>query len=111
MHTNSIDDNSNDASGKFSLNIKSIGIQFVVQCRISNGVTFVLLTILMRFLTSICRCRLDVMYQSRSSVCATRNSLGLMINAGILLALSWRLTFGGPVIALGVTGKSLYAVM
>ena len=35
--------------GKFSLNIKLIGIQFVVQCRIYPGVTFGLLTILLRF--------------------------------------------------------------
>ena len=35
--------------GKFSLNIKSIGIQFVVQYRICPGVTFGLLTILLKF--------------------------------------------------------------
>ena len=35
--------------GKFSLNIKLIIIQFVVQCRIRSGVTFGLLTILLRF--------------------------------------------------------------
>ena len=52
-------------------------------------------------------CWLDVMYQPRSSVCETRISLGLMINAGKLLASSRRLTFGVPVIALGLTGKSL----
>ena len=47
---------------------------------------------------------------TRSSVCATRISLGFMINAGILLASSRKLIFGGPVIALGFTGKSLSAV-
>ena len=34
---------------KFSLNIKLIGTQFVVQCRIYPGVTIGLLTILLRF--------------------------------------------------------------
>ena len=38
-------------------------------------------------------------------------NIGLMINAGMLLASSRRLIFGGPVIALGLTGKSLSAVM
>ena len=50
------------------------------------------------------------MYQPKSSVCVTRISNGLMINAGMLLASSRRLIFGGPVIALGITGKSLSAV-
>ena len=35
--------------GKFSLNIMLIGIQCVLQCRIYTGVTFGLLTILLRF--------------------------------------------------------------
>ena len=39
-----------------------------------------------------------------------KDSLGLMINAGILLASSRRLIFGGPVIALGLTMKSLFTV-
>ena len=43
-------------------------------------------------------------------VCARRISLGLMINAGMLLASSRRLIFGGPVIALVLTGKSLFTV-
>ena len=47
------------------------------------------------------------MYQTRSSVYVTRINLGLMINAGMLLASSRRLIFGAPVIALGLTGKSL----
>ena len=34
----------------------------------------------------------------------------LMINAGMLLASSRRFIFGGPVIALGLTGRSLFAV-
>ena len=38
---------------------------------------------------------------------ATRRSLGLMINAGMLLAPSSRVIFDGPVIALGLTGESL----
>ena len=40
----------------------------------------------------------------------TRINLGLMINAGMLLASSRRLIFSGPVITLGLTGKSLSAV-
>ena len=43
-------------------------------------------------------------------VCATRINLGLMINAGILLASSRRLIFGGPMITLGLIGKSLPAI-
>ena len=39
-----------------------------------------------------------------------RISLGLMINAGMVLASSWRLIFSGHVIALGLTGKSLSTV-
>ena len=35
-------------------------------------------------------------------MCVTRINLGLMINAGMLLASSRRLIFGGPVIALGL---------
>ena len=41
---------------------------------------------------------------------ATRISHGLMIAAGMVLASSRRLIFGGPVIALGFTRKSLSAV-
>ena len=37
-------------------------------------------------------------------------SLGLMINAGTLLASSRKLIFGGPMIALGLTEKSLSTV-
>ena len=40
----------------------------------------------------------------------TRISLGLMINAGMLLASSRRLIFGRPVIALGIAWKSLSVV-
>ena len=43
-------------------------------------------------------CWLDVMYQLRSSMCITRINLGLMINAGMLLASNKRFIFGGPVI-------------
>ena len=56
---------------------------------------------------SISRCWLEVMYLPRSPVCTTWISLGLMINAGMLLASSRRLTFGRSSIALGITGKSL----
>ena len=57
---------------KFSLNVKSVEIQFVVKCSICPDVTFGLLTILLRSWMSICCCWLDVMFQPRSSVCATR---------------------------------------
>ena len=40
----------------------------------------------------------------------TQISLGLMINEGMLLASSRKLISGGPVIALGLTGKSSSAV-
>ena len=40
----------------------------------------------------------------------TKINLDLMINAGMLLASSKRLIFGGPVIALGLIGKSLSAI-
>ena len=46
----------------------------------------------------------DVFFKPRSPVCATR--IGLMINAGMLWALSRRIIFGRHVIALGLTGKS-----
>ena len=55
-------------------------------------------------------CWLDVMYQPRSSMCVTRMSLGLMINAGMILVSSRRLILGGPVITLGLTGNSLSTV-
>ena len=61
-------------------------------------------------LNSIFPCWLDVMYPPRSSMCITRISLGLTINADVLLTSSRRLFFGGPVIILGLIGKSLFAV-
>ena len=81
-----------------------------VHCRVYPGVTFGLLTILLRFWISICCWWLEVLFQPRSSVCATRIRLGLIITAGMLLASSRRLIFGGPVIALWLTGKSLSTV-
>ena len=45
---------------KFSLDFKSIGIQSIVQYRYCPGVTFGLLTILLRIWTSIWPCCLDV---------------------------------------------------
>ena len=83
--------------------IKSIRIQPVEQYGIYPDLTFGLPTILLRFWTNICPCWVDVMYQLRSSVCATRISLGLMINADVLLASSMRHISGGPVIALDLT--------
>ena len=59
---------------------------------------------------NICPCWYDIMYQPRSFMRITRINLGLMINAGMLLASSRRLIFGLPEIRLGLTGKSLSAV-
>ena len=70
--------------------------QFLVQHRICHSVTFCLLIILLRFRTV--PCWLCVIYQARSSLCTTKISLGLMINAVVLLTTSRRL-FGGLVIA------------
>ena len=53
--------------------------------------------------TSVPTCR-TLGSNQRSSVCATRMSLGLIINAGVLLASCRRIVFGGPVIALRLTG-------
>ena len=50
------------------------------------------------------------MFQPWSSVCETRIRLDFMINADMLLASSRMLIFGGPVVAVGLTGKSLFAV-
>ena len=36
--------------------------------------------------------------------------LGVIINVGVYLASNWRLIFGGPLIALGLTGKSLSVI-
>ena len=52
--------------------------------------TFDLLTILLTFTTSICCCWWAVLFQPWASVCSTRKSLGLMINAGLILASSRR---------------------
>ena len=48
-------------------------------------------------------------FEPRSSVCTIRKSHCLMINAGMLLASSRGLIFGGVVITLRLTGKSLSA--
>ena len=40
---------------------------------------------------------------------SNKDKLGLMINAGMLLASSRRLFFGGPMITLGLTGESFSA--
>ena len=44
------------------------------------------------------------------TVYVTRISLGSMIYADVLSTSSRRLVFGGPVIALGLIGKSLFGV-
>ena len=49
-------------------------------------------------------------YELRSSVCVITINLGLMINAGMLLASRKRLILGEPVIALGLIGKSVSAI-
>ena len=84
----------------------------MVQSRIYPGKTLGLLTILLRFGMNIkfCCCWLNVLFQSRSSVCATKIRLGLMINAGMLLSSSMRLIFGEPVITLELTEKNLSVV-
>ena len=61
-------------------------------------------------LTEYLLLRVGVLLQQRSSACATWINSGFMINAGMQLASSCRLIFGGPVIALGLTGKSMSAV-
>ena len=94
----------------FSWNINSIEILYAVQYGICPFLTVDLLTILLRFWTNNCPCQLDVMYQPKPSECVTRISLGLMINEGMLLALSRRLIFGGRVIALWLTRRTLSAV-
>ena len=79
--------------------------------RIYPGVTFVLLTILLRFWMNICPGWLDVIYQPRPSVCVARKTLvWWSCKAGMLLASSRRLIFGEPVIALGLTVKRLSAI-
>ena len=52
---------------------------------------------------------MNVLFQPRSFVCATKISFGLMITTGMLLVSSRRLTFGASVIAIGLTMKSLFA--
>ena len=54
---------------------KSTGIQSVIQYRICPGVTFGLLTILLKFLTNICTCWLDVMFTRMTMVIRVRNKV------------------------------------
>ena len=54
-------------------------------------------------------CWLDVMYQPWLSMCTTRTGLYLIINEGFIWSSSRRLIIGPPVIALGLTVKSLSA--
>ena len=96
--------------GKFSLNIKSIGIKFFVEMQhlpwgniwsADNPVEFLnkhLLLQVGRFVpTKVIRV-------------PTNDKPSLMINAVMLLVYSRRLIFGGLVIDLGLTGKCLSAV-
>ena len=77
---------------------------------ISPGKIFGMLTIPLRFGMSNLALLVGMLcYQSRSSVCPTRISLGLLINAGVL-HLKQEAHFGGPVISLGLPGKSLSTV-
>ena len=89
------------SGGIFSLNIRSIGMQFAVQCRICPGVTFLSAdnTVLFNehFLLLVRR-------YVPTKVIRVRNK------EKPLFASSIRLIFGGPVVALGLTGKSLSAV-
>ena len=73
-------------------------------------VTIGLLTIMLKLWVNICCCWLDILFQPRLFMCATRIGLGLMINTSMLWASSTTLKFGGPVIALRLTAKSLFAV-
>ena len=59
---------------------------------------------------SICCCGFDILFQPRLSVGAIMISLGLMMNAGMLIYSGTWLIFSGPVISLGLTGKSVSAV-
>ena len=69
---------------KVFLKNKLIGMLSMVLQGICPGITFGLLTILLRFRTNVCPSWLDVMNQPRASVYVTKMSLGLMINAGML---------------------------
>ena len=89
-----------------SLNIKPIVIQCVVQYRICPGLSICSADNLIEVLNKHLSLMFGRMYQLRSSVCSTRVSLGLMINADVLFVSSSRLIVGGSVIALGLTGKS-----
>ena len=50
------------------------------------------------------------MYPPRSYLSVTKISLGSMINADMLSTSSRRLIFGGPVIAIRLIVKSLFAI-
>ena len=94
--------------GKFSSNIMSTGIQSVVQYKPCRNIWLAdnHVEVLNEHLSLL----VGLMFELRSSLCLTRISLGLIINACMLLASSRSLIFGGPVIALGLTGKSLFPV-
>ena len=91
------------------INITSIRIQFVVQYRICLGVTFGLLS-----KGQSCKGLEKAFVDAVWTFCSNRghpfSQQGLMLDAGMLLASSRILIFGGLVIALGLTGKSLSAV-
>ena len=84
----------------------------MVQYRICPGVTFGLLTILSRFLTIICSCWLEVLYELIEIIRVhSKDILGLVMNAGVVFAYSRRLIISRPVIAVGLTRKSMFDVM
>ena len=87
-----------------------MGIQFVVQYKIFSGITFGLLTILLRYCTSISSWWLDVMYQQRSSVCTTKIIKAWFDDQPRPGLLRLEAYLYGPVLALGLTRKNLAAV-
>ena len=86
--------------GQFSSNSKSFGIQYVVKYRIWSADNPV--EVLNKHLLLLVECFIPTKV---IRVGAARISLGLMINAGMLLASSRRLIFSGPEIAHGLNGS------
>ena len=62
-------------------------------------------------LMNICPYWLNVMHQPMSSMCATRISLGLMINEGMLLASSRSLIFGNSMSSPLISGDPLLSLL
>ena len=82
-------------------------MQFMVQYRICPGLKFCLLTILLRFQRASVLACWTLCTKKGHRVHNKDKPIGLMINAGLLLATSRRLTFGEHVIAFVLIGKGL----